>query len=101
MIIYNVTVKVDWSIHDEWLHWMKDEQIPLVLKTQYFKRYQLVRLLQVDDSDGPTYAVQYYAESLEDCNDYIQEFGASQQRKSIEKWGNLFVDFSTLMEVVH
>lgn len=101
MIIYNVTTKVDWSIHDGWLQWMKDEHIPDILATKYFHRYQVVRLLQVDDSDGPTYAVQYYADSLMDCNEYISNFADGKQQKSIERWGNLFVEFRTLMEVVH
>ncbi|MEO8448027.1 MAG: DUF4286 family protein, partial [bacterium] len=28
MILYNVTVNVDDSVHDEWLEWMKTIHIP-------------------------------------------------------------------------
>ena len=71
MVIYNVTIKVEWSIQEHWLRWMKDVHIPEVLGTEMFYKYQLVRLLEVDDTDGPTFAVQYYAKNLADYNFYI------------------------------
>ncbi|RYD88038.1 MAG: DUF4286 family protein, partial [Sphingobacteriales bacterium] len=30
MIIYNITVKVYSSIHEQWLHWFREEHIPLI-----------------------------------------------------------------------
>ena len=35
MIIYNVTIKIDLDVHDEWLAWMKLEHIPRV-RNVYF-----------------------------------------------------------------
>lgn len=101
MIIYNVTINVDWSIHDEWLQWMKQEHIPNVMATHYFQRYQMVRLLMIDETDGPTYAVQYYLDSLETYNEYITTVAINQQQQSNNRWGALLVDFSTLMQIVH
>jgi len=101
MVIYNVTIKVEWSIHEHWLRWMKDVHIPEVLGTEMFYKYQLVRLLEVDDTDGPTFAVQYYAKNLADYNFYIKEFSSSLRQKSYDKWGNKFVAFRSAMEVVH
>ena len=37
MVIYNVTVNIDDSAHDEWLIWIK-EHIPQVLATGKFER---------------------------------------------------------------
>ena len=39
MIIYNVTINIDASIHDEWLAWIK-EHIPQVLATG--KSFELI-----------------------------------------------------------
>src|SRR5438105_7862776 len=100
MIIYNVTIKVDWSIHDEWLQWMKEEHIPDILATQLFYQHQLVRLLQVDETDGPTYAVQYYAHTIEDYNRYLALQSMLQHQRSLDKWGDKFVAFRTIMEIV-
>ncbi len=100
MILYNVTVKVDWFIHNEWLIWMKEDYIPGMLNTGFFVRYLMVRLLQVDEMDGPTYAVQYFADSVDQYNLFVEKQLAIQYRIESNKWGNKFVSFSTIMEVV-
>lgn len=100
MIIYNVTIKVDWSIHDEWLNWMKENHIPDMISIGLFVESLMVRLLMVDESDGPTYAVQYYANSLDDYNQFIEEWAPFQSDKEFSKWGSHFVNFTTIMEVV-
>lgn len=60
MLIYNVTIQVTHAIHDSWIEWMKIEHIPEVMNTGCFEKYQWVRLLETDETEGITYAVQYY-----------------------------------------
>ena len=31
MIIYNVTIRIDLSVHDLWIRWMKEEHMPLIV----------------------------------------------------------------------
>ncbi|MGV3658478.1 MAG: DUF4286 family protein [Chitinophagaceae bacterium] len=100
MIIYNVTIKVDASIADAWLQWMQQEHAPALVATGCFTHYQIVRLLEVDDADGPTYAVQYHAPSMDDYERYKKEFAAGLQQQGTQKWGDRFIAFRTLMEVV-
>jgi hypothetical protein len=101
MFIYNVTVKVDWSIHEAWLIWMKEEQIPAMLLTKHFNSYQMVRLLEVDEDEGPTYAIQYYAASMEAYQQFIHYAAPDFSANAMRKWGDRFVLFGTLMEVVN
>lgn len=101
MIIYNVTIKVDHSIADEWLVWLKEEHIPDMVKTGCFTHARVLRLLEVDESDGITYAVQYHAESKALYNRYIKEYSTPMRNKSTEKWGEKFVAFRSVMEIVH
>lgn len=101
MHIYNVTIKIHESIQNEWLLWLKDEHIPEVLSTGCFNNANIVRLLEVDDSEGPTYAVQYYAESKSDYDRYIEKFAGTMRQKSFEKWGDKFIAFRSLMEVIN
>lgn len=100
MIIYNVTTKVDKAIAAEWLQWMFSEHIPDILQTGCFSNYRVVRLLEIDDSEGPTYAVQYNAESKADYNRYIELYAPELRKRSFDKWGNGFLAFRSLMEVV-
>ena len=101
MIIYNVTIKTDWSIHDRWLRWMKEEKLPGMLATSFFKEYRMVRLLETDDSDGPTYAVQYTAFSLKEYNDYMRIHSVKHSQLEASLWGIKALQFSTIMEVVY
>jgi hypothetical protein len=101
MIIYNVTIKVDWQIHEPWLEWMKERHIPEMLATGYFEKYQLVKLLNIDELDGPTYALQCYARSKDDYQQYSDTAAAGINNIAIRKWGNRLVIFETLMEVIH
>ena len=101
MLLYNVTIKIDWSIHDEWLAWMQDIHIPEVLGTGCFSSHKLLRLLQVDEEDGPTYAVQYFAESKAFYNRYATQYAATHNLEATGKWGDKFISFNTLMQVVN
>jgi hypothetical protein len=101
MYIYNVTSKVSWQIHDEWLQWMIGEHIPEMLTTGLFIKHQLVRLQDVDEIEGPTYAVQYYLQNKEFYNRYIIEKAALLREKSMARWGDDVIAFRTLMEVIN
>src|SRR2546423_3541722 len=84
-IIYNVTIKVEPQIADAWLQWLLEEHIPAIMQTSCFTYYKLVKLLEVDDSDGPTYAIQYHAASKDDYNKYIDQFAQRFSKKSFDK----------------
>ncbi len=101
MLIYNVTTKVDWSIANEWVKWMLDVHMLEVTGTGCFERHQLVKLLEVDESEGPTYAAQYFASAKEKYSEYISVYAASLRQQVITKRGDKFIAFRTLMEVVN
>jgi hypothetical protein len=100
MFIYNVTIKVESAIAEPWLQWLKAEHIPDVMQTGCFNEFKIVRLLEVDDSEGPTYAVQYLAASRADYNRYIEIHATEMRKRSQEKWGNRFIAFRSVMQLV-
>lgn len=100
MFIYNVTVKIDWSIHDAWVQWMLHEHIPEMTGTGCFTHAQLVRVLDSDEKEGPTYATQYFAESKPDYNRYIEIHSAKMRQRSFDKWGDRFIAFRSLMQII-
>jgi len=101
MIIYNVTIKVADAIKTEWLDWLKQEHIPEVLGTKCFSKATVHHLLEIDDSEGPTYAVQYLAQNIDDYKKYIDEFAGIMRQRSFDRWGDQFIAFRTIMEVVN
>lgn len=100
MIIYNVTSKVAFEIEKEWVKWMQEEHLAEVVATGCFTHAQLLRLLESDDDEGATYTAQYFATSKGLQEKYIAQFAASLREKAFAKWGNRFIAFRSVMEVV-
>lgn len=101
MLIYNVTTKVDWLVHDAWLKWMQEIHIPEVMLTGCFEKQQLVRLLDTDETEGATYAMQYYAVSVSDYNRYTELYAPALRQQAVAKWKERIISFHTLMQVVN
>lgn len=101
MIIYNVTIKIAAQIHDDWLQWLQQEHVPEVVGTGCFTHAVITRLLETDESEGPTYAVQYHSESKALYNRYIEKFAGIMRQKSFDKWGNQFIAFRSVMQIVN
>ena len=101
MIVYNVTIKIEKDVADEWLRWLVEEHIPSIINTGCFTDARVLRLLETDESEGLTYAIQYYANGQENYNDYIENFAGQMRQQSFDKWGNKFIAFRSLMEVVN
>lgn len=100
MLLYNVTVSVEESIHTEWLAWMKEIHIPEVLATGIFKSHRICKLLMPKPEEGVTYAVQYYCDNQEVLNRYFEEFAPVLQQAHAAKYGNRVYAFRTVLEVV-
>lgn len=100
-IIYNVTTKVESRIAAEWLEWMNKEHIPEIIATGCFTRAAVLRLLDMDESEGPTYAVQYFTSTRALYHQYRQQFAERVARNARDKWGDAFVSFDSALEVVN
>ena len=100
MLIYNVTNKVDPAIAQEWLDWMKTSHVPDVMRTGLFSNYRICRLDQVEEDAEPTFVIQYHCESREKLALYLEQHAPALREEVIAKYGNRFVAFRTIMEVV-
>lgn len=99
MIIYNVTINVDESIHEEWLEWIK-EHIPQVLSTGRFQEAKLTRVLVDEEMGGITYSVQYRAHSREDLDHYYKHHAEVLRQDGITRFGDKTLAFRTELEVI-
>ncbi len=101
MIIYNVTIKVNHAIAAAWLDWLKKEHIPDIIQTGLFTHATILHLIETDDEEGVTYAVQYHALNKINYDQYIKQFAEEMRKKAREKWGDRFIAFRSVMEVVN
>ena len=100
MIIYNVTVKVSHEINQGWLEWMKTKHIPDVLNTGLFEKHHLCRLIEEDQKDGITYAIQYFCKDMSAYFDYQHNHAPALQEEHTERYKDQFVAFRTLLRVI-
>lgn len=100
MIIYNVTINIDYSEHQAWLQWMKQEHIPDVLNCGIFTEARMVKVLADEDQGGETYSVQYTCNSMQDYERYRDTFAKDMQAKANQKFGGKFVAFRTLLQTI-
>ena len=101
MILYSVTVNIEPDVELEWLRWMKDEHIPEVLATGLFVESKFYRLLsELTESQGTTYSIQYFAKSLNEVNEYLENLAPDLISKHQDKFPNKFVAFRTVLESI-
>lgn len=100
MILYNVTVNIDDSVHDEWLEWMRSKHIPDLLSTGLFTESKLYRIRTENEEEENTYSIQYFLRSMDDYKIYQKEYAEKLQFEHTEKFKDKFVAFRTIMELV-
>lgn len=97
MIIYNVTLNIENSIHDEWLEWIK-QHIPKVLATGLFLKATFTKVLVEESIEGLTYSIQYLAHSKEALESYHKQYAADIQAEGLQKFGDKMLAFRTELE---
>ena len=98
MYIYNVTINIDDSAHDEWLQWIQ-EHIQEVLATGRFVSAKLTQVL-VDEEAGVTYSVQYTAATREDLDEYYRVDAPKLRSDGVQRFADKMVAFRTELKVV-
>jgi hypothetical protein len=101
MIVYNITIKIIPDIEDAWIEWQQQEHIPEIMSSGLFSEWKMFRLLEQDDTEGSTFIVQFFAPNKASYQQYIDEYAAMFRQKSFDKWGNQFIAFRTVMEIVN
>ncbi len=99
MIIYNVTVNIDESIHEEWLNWIKNH-IALVLATGHFTEAKLTKVLIEEEMGGTTYSIQYRAKSRTDLEDYYNNHADTLRQDGLKRFADKMLAFRTELEVI-
>jgi len=101
MIVYNISIQIDPSIEKEWVPWQKKEYIPEVMASAQFIDYKFYRLLEQDETESIFYVMQFFAASEAQYKKFIREYAGNLRQKTFDRWGDKFIAFRTLMEVVH
>jgi hypothetical protein len=99
MLLYNETIGIDKDIENEWLNWMKNIYMPLMMSTGLFTDSKIYRVLH-DEENSVSYSVQYFSASIENVQQYLDLYAP----KIADEFRKIFPDkhviFRTLLEQV-
>ncbi|NMH28265.1 DUF4286 family protein [Flavobacterium silvaticum] len=98
MIIYNVTINIDDSVHEQWLNWMQHKHIADVLATGKFTGARMVKVLVEEQMGGQTYSIQYTAENHDLLKRYYAEDAPRLREEGIRLFGDKMLAFRTELE---
>jgi uncharacterized protein DUF4286 len=100
MIIYNVTINIHESVHDQWLDWMQTKHINEVLATGKFTSARLIRVLIEEEMGGVTYSVQFTTDCKETLQKYYAEDAPRLREESARLFGDKMLAFRTELELI-
>ena len=100
MLIYNVTINIDESVHQPWLEWMRDKHIPDMLATKKFTHAKMCRVLVEEELGGTTYSIQYTTQDNATLQAYYEEDAERMREEGMHLFPNKFVAFRTELEII-
>lgn len=99
MLIYNMTMNVDESIHLKWKNWVSEHYIPSMLNTKKFSKALVTQVLVNEEMGGLTYSIQFTAPT----ESHLAAFKETHQAKVESKFQQFkgeVVFFSSVLKVV-
>ena len=99
MVLYNVTVSIDETIHEDWLHWMRTVHIPDVMRTGLFLESRISRI-HAEEQGGLSFAITYLAASFEDMTLYQENHASRLQQDHNARYAGKFAAFRTYLELI-
>lgn len=100
MIIYNVTVSVDYEAVQDWMQWMKEIHIPEVMATGKFLDYKVLKVYGENGDNSMSFAIQYLCENVSTLNEYMTQDAPALQKKHTERFGEKAVGFRTVLQIL-
>ncbi|MDU1903287.1 MAG: DUF4286 family protein [Dysgonomonas sp.] len=100
MLIFNTTLHIEDSIHNECLEYLIQVYIPQSLSGNLLEQPSLARIERQHEESGISYAMQFKTHDIDSLNKWADEIGEYLQQQLVEKFGNKVTGFATLLEEI-
>lgn len=100
MILYNVMIKIEYGVYNDWLVWMKVVYLLEMMKIGYFLEYIIFCLMGIDEMDGFIYSIQYLMNDFSVYQDYQKNEVVVMQLKYYGCYKDKYVVFWMIMKVI-
>lgn len=100
MFIYSVTIHILKENEVEWLEYMQQKHIADVLKTGFFSKAIMRKEIHKENENRVSYNTEYFTETIEKYDTYVQVAAPVLQKDVIEKFGGKFTAERKFYEVI-
>ncbi len=98
MIVFNTTFHIDRDILSDSLAFLKSDYIPKVLAGGRLTNPSMRRILQDNQEEGESLAIQFHVENVDVLQQWLEEEGITIQSELVERFQQRMIGFSTIME---
>lgn len=100
MLIFNTTLHLDDSIHNECLIFLKEKYIPQAISNGMLEQPTLARIEAQHEEHGVSYAMQFKTSDIDTLNNWAGTIGEKLSEELNTKFGNKVAGFVTLLEEI-
>jgi len=100
MLLYNVTFHVAVEVVEPFRSYMEETHLPAIRESKAIVDHKLLRLLQQDETEAVTFALQYFLPDAGTYNHHISVMDVSLKTDLFERFGENVLYFCTLMETI-
>lgn len=79
---------------------MLSKHIPDVMQTGFFVEKRMTKVIDGHEEGAINYNIQYMCESVEKLNEYNEKCAPKLQKDHGDKFGDKFIAFRTLLEIM-
>jgi hypothetical protein len=99
MIIYSITTAIDASIEKKWVKFMQETQIPLLMKTDLFIDYRLVRII-VSHGVDISYNLQLRCKGYDELNIFRAKNEPEMESLTKQNFEGKYASFQSVLDQV-
>ncbi|PXV62662.1 uncharacterized protein DUF4286 [Dysgonomonas alginatilytica] len=100
MLIFNTTLHIEDTVHDECLIFLKTFYIPKALESGLLSQPSLAKIERQHEESGVSYAMQFKTEDIDILNKWAGETGEGLSAELNKRFGTTVGGFVTLLEEV-
>ena len=98
MIIYNTTFSVPKELQNEFLDFIRDEYIPMSIKSNIMREPRLTRIFSREDNDDHSYALEFKIDTIVALEEWNKIDGEKLYLLIISRFKQNIQGFATLLQ---
>jgi hypothetical protein len=89
MIIYEVNLKIDAAIFEDYMHWL-EPHMKAILKLPGFIKAVILEEQNIETTDACYVSIQYYVNNMDGLNSYLSDHAKTMREDGLNKFPNQF-----------